>query len=69
MPVCLNKTRAAILLVGPRVEVKDGQDCPSYVWMTPMASALWIHHDDNVATLLEDAVPGPISLLGELPPR
>jgi hypothetical protein len=29
-----------------------------------MPSALCIHRDDNVATLLEDAAPGPISLLG-----
>lgn len=30
-----------------------------------MALALSIHQDDNVATLLEDAAPGPIALLGE----
>ncbi len=30
-----------------------------------MSLALSIHRDDNVATLLEDAVPGPLSLLGE----
>jgi hypothetical protein len=30
-----------------------------------MSLALCIHRDDNVATLLEDAEPGPISLLGE----
>lgn len=30
-----------------------------------MSLALCIHRDDNVATLLEDATPGLISLLGE----
>lgn len=30
-----------------------------------MSLALCIHRDDNVATLLEDASPGPITLLGE----
>ena len=30
-----------------------------------MSLALCIHRDDNVATLLEDAAPGPIVLLGE----
>ncbi len=30
-----------------------------------MSLALCIHRDDNVATLLEDAAPGPIALLGE----
>jgi hypothetical protein len=30
-----------------------------------MSLALCIHRDDNVATLLEDAESGPISLLGE----
>lgn len=30
-----------------------------------MSLAISIHRDDNVATLLEDAAPGPISLLGE----
>lgn len=29
-----------------------------------MSLALAVHHADNVATLLEDAAPGPISLLG-----
>ena len=32
-----------------------------------MSLALCVHRDDNVATLLEDASPGPISLLGESP--
>ena len=32
-----------------------------------MSLALCIHRDDNVATLLEDALPGPITLLGESP--
>lgn len=30
-----------------------------------MSLALCVHRDDNVATLLEDAAPGPISLLGD----
>lgn len=30
-----------------------------------MSLAISIHRDDNVATLLEDAAPGPVSLLGE----
>ena len=30
-----------------------------------MSLALCIHRDDNVATLLEDAFPGTVSLLGE----
>jgi altronate dehydratase small subunit len=33
--------------------------------VTLMSLALRIHHDDNVATLLEDAGPGPVRLLGE----
>jgi hypothetical protein len=32
-----------------------------------MSLALCVHRDDNVATLLEDAPPGSISLLGESP--
>jgi len=32
-----------------------------------MSLALCVHRDDNVATLLQDAAPGPISLLGEAP--
>jgi hypothetical protein len=32
-----------------------------------MPLALCVHRDDNVATLLDDASPGPISLLGEAP--
>jgi altronate dehydratase small subunit len=30
-----------------------------------MSLALRIHRDDNVATLLEDASPGPVTILGE----
>jgi len=30
-----------------------------------MSLAISIHRDDNVATLLEDAPPGPVTLLGE----
>ena len=30
-----------------------------------MSLALCVHRDDNVATLLEDAAPGPIALIGE----
>ncbi len=32
-----------------------------------MSLALCVHCDDNVATLLENASPGPITLLGESP--
>ena len=32
-----------------------------------MSLALCIHRDDNVATLLDDVSPGPMSLLGESP--
>jgi hypothetical protein len=32
-----------------------------------MSLAICIHRDDNVATLLEDAAPGSISVLGEAP--
>ncbi|MEX2092867.1 MAG: UxaA family hydrolase [Pirellulales bacterium] len=32
-----------------------------------MSLALCVHRDDNVATLLENAVPGPITLLGKSP--
>ena len=32
-----------------------------------MPLALCVHRDDNVATLLDDASPGPVSLLGDGP--